>query len=340
MEVTKMLKLDEYLELKKGTMIYLKEDWHNKALELLNTEDFPYQFEMISKVKEPSIKESLYIFEAYTQNKSKVHIALSCNVIKYLFGTEVTDSNIGLSFDEYLPIENTDILITNVRNISIVQPALFCINIEELTLPKFGKLIFFDFRLDFKNGNAFTSLSYYTKANKVTWKFLFNQDTSYMTDYEKMFQDTFIHKNYVRVATQKLSNYLISVGAKEHAKALLERGKIHDNSKISCEDELRALSMIINDKSSLKDAKTPLSQLKKDSIKLHWKHNTHHPEHFETCIDMSKLDIMEMVCDWYARSLQYNTDFLEYIKVQQATRFHFPDWMFTEIWHYCEVLAK
>lgn len=98
--------------------------------------------------------------------------------------------------------------------------------------------------------------------------------------------------------------------------------------------------MIINDKSSLRDANTPLSQLKKDSIKLHWKHNTHHPEHFESCIDMSKLNIMEMVCDWYARSLQYNSNFLEYIKIQQDTRFHFPEWMFAEIWHYCKVLAK
>lgn len=98
--------------------------------------------------------------------------------------------------------------------------------------------------------------------------------------------------------------------------------------------------MIINDKSCLKDASKSLSQVKIDSIKLHWKRNSHHPEHYESCIDMSKLDIMEMVCDWYARSLQYNTDFLEYIKEKQKTRFHFPDWMFAEIWHYCEVLAK
>lgn len=237
-------------------------------------------------------------------------------------------------------MENTDILITNVRNLSIVQPAFFCINIEEITLPKYGKMLFLDFRLDFKNGNAFTSLSYYTTKNKVTWKFLFNADISYMTDYERMFQDTFIHKKFVEKSTQKLANYLLSIRAENHAKELIERGKNHDISKITCEDELRALSMIINDKTSLKDANNTLSQFKQDSIKLHWKHNSHHPEHFKTPIDMKKIDIMEMVCDWYARSMQYETDFLEYVKTNQEKRFHFPEFMFAEIWHYCEILAK
>lgn len=47
---------------------------------------------------------------------------------------------------------------------------------------------------------------------------------------------------------------------------------------------------------------------------------------------------MNKCCDWHARSTQKGTDFLGYVNEAQKTRFHFPDWMFEEILHYCEVL--
>ena len=135
-----------------------------------------------------------------------------------------------------------------------------------------------------------------------------------------------------------MAKYLENEGAVEHARKLRERGKVHDNSKMSCEDELYALSRIINDKSSLKDSSKHLSTIKQDAIKLHWKHNRHHPEFFKSPTDMERLDIMEMCCDWHARSTQYNTPFLEFVKQRQTDRFHFPDWLFAEIWHYCLIL--
>ena len=159
-----------------------------------------------------------------------------------------------------------------------------------------------------------------------------------MTDYEKMFADTLIHKQYVMKSCKKLSSYLEREGAEEHARMLRERAKVHDNSKIVNQDEMYALSRIINDKSSLKDPDKQLSQIKKDAIALHWKNNSHHPEHFKNPMDMSRLDVMEMCCDWHARSTQYGTDFLSYIKKNQENRFHFPDWMFQEIWYYCQIL--
>lgn len=341
MQEKNMLKVNE-LKLEKGEKIYLRENWHDKILTITESDDFPYEFSFLEKVKNETSKENAFIFTSDKNNKrkSKIKIALSCNIVKYLFATEVPDANIGFSFREYLPFENTDILITNIRNISNVQPATFEFSVEEISLPKINKILYLDFRLNYLNGSAFTSLSYYTKVNKATWKFLFNPDVSYMTDYEKMFQDTFIHKKYVKVACKKLSDYLENIGAKEHAKKLMEKAVSHDISKISCDDELRALSMIINDKTTLKDSKCSLSKLKEDSIHLHWKHNRHHPEFFETPEDMERIDMMEMVCDWYARSLQYGTNFLEFVKDKQETRFKFPTWMFAEIWHYCEVLAR
>lgn len=334
-----MLKVNPNLKLENGSKIYLKENWHEMVLKLLNLKEFPYEFQMNKVVNDEASKEKIFIFESVSFKK-KIYLALSYNVVKYLYASEVPDSNIGFSFKEYLPNEKTDILITNIRNISNVQPATFDISLEELTLPEIGKTLYMDFRINFLNGGAFTTLSYYTKVNRATWKFLFNKDLSYMTDYEKMFQDTFIHRRCMQTACKKLSEYLNSVGANVHANKLMKRAITHDLSKVTCDDELRALSMIINDKSTLKDAKMQLSDIKKDAIKLHHKHNSHHPEHYKSPMDMERIDIMEMTCDWYARSLQMGTDFLEYVKESQKTRFKFPDWMFAEIWHYCEVLAR
>ena len=149
-----------------------------------------------------------------------------------------------------------------------------------------------------------------------------HEDISYMTDYEKMFQDTIIHKEYVMNSCEILARYLESKGALNHAKKLRERAKVHDNSKICCEDELHALSRIINDKTSLKDSSKQLSEIKQDAIRLHWKHNSHHPEHFKSPMDMSRLDVMEMCCDWHARSKQYGTNLLDFVKERQNNRFN------------------
>lgn len=334
-----MLKVNSNLELENGAKIYLKENWHEMVEQLLAVKEFPYEFSLCQVVKTEPIKEKVYIFES-AGGKKKRKIALSCNVVKYLRATEVPDANMGFSFKEYLPNEGTSILITANKNMSDVQPAIFGICLEELTIEDIGKIVYLDFRVNYLNGDAFTSLSYYTRFNRATWKFLFSQDISYMTDYERMLQDTFLHRQYIMKACKKMSEYLKSEGSVVHSEAIMRRAELHDLSKVTCDDEMRALSMIINDKSSLKDANVQLSDFKKDSIRLHHKHNSHHPEFHKSILDMTKLDIMEMCCDWYARSLQYGTDFLDFVKKSQANRFHFPDWMFAEIWHYCEVLAK
>ena len=255
-----------------------------------------------------------------------------------MLAEETDDSNIGLLFKEYFPLEDSKILITNVRNPSEVIPGTFELQPNLINLND-EVFIFLDFVINFINGIGFTRVKQYCSGNKkFSWKLLNHEDTSYMTEYELMFCDTLIHKEFVEKSCEKLASYLERTGAIEHAKMLRERAKIHDNSKISIEDELSALSRIINDKSTLKDATKQLSQIKKDAIKLHWKHNTHHPEHFKSPTDMSRLDVMEMCCDWHARSTQYGTNFLEYVQEQQKNRFKFPVWMFEEIWHYCQIL--
>ena len=55
---------------------------------------------------------------------------------------------------------------------------------------------------------------------------------------------------------------------------------------------------------------------------------------------MNEVDILEMCCDWHARSIQYHTDFLSFVKIRQENRFHFPKDMFDKIWKYCLILNK
>lgn len=321
-----------------GVRIRLPESWHDKILSFANTANsFPYDFVINEIIKD---RKGIYYICNSEKKSTDSKLALSEHVVNYLLAEEVTDSNIGLSFRDFLPVEDSKILVTNVRNPSEVIPGIFEIRPEIISLNN-ESYICLNFIIDFINGVGFTSVRYYCYGNrKFTWKLLMHSDTSYMTDYEKTFCDTLIHKGYVKISCEKLASYLERTGAVEHARMLRERSETHDNTKISCEEELSALSRIINDKSSLKDSSKQLSQIKQDAIKLHWKHNTHHPEHFKSPTDMSRLDVMEMCCDWHARSTQYKTPFLEFVKARQADRFHFPDWMFAEIWHYCEILAS
>ena len=326
-----MLKIDNSL-MKKGTKIRLPETWHDKVVRFNQDSNFPYEFFIEEIVREK--KETYCICKAEKKSCKNNKLILSEDAISYLLADEVADQNIGLSFKEYLPMENSEILLTNCRNPSEVVPGIFKIDVEL----KDG-IVGLKFIIDFINGDGFSSIKLYSSGTKKSnWKFIRNPDVSYMTEYEKMFCDTLIHKSYVKQSCEKLALYLEKEGAIEHAKQLRERAKVHDNSKICCREELHALSRIIDDKSTLKDASKQLSEIKKDAIRLHWKHNSHHPEFYKTSTDMSRLDVMEMCCDWHARSTQFNTNFLEYVKTQQKVRFHFPDWLFAEIMHYCEIL--
>lgn len=319
-----MIKLDQN-RYQDGIEIYLPESWHEQ-LESLGKSSYPYNYTIALDGRKEIICKGV-------KNKKTYTLRLSDTTLKYLTGDEVPDSNIGFSFKEYLPVDDTALIITGGKNeerVSAKKLKSLC-KINEDGVPEFNfyKVSLIDGTEELFDGNT-----------KDRWKFMYNTDISYMNELEKMFQDTFIHKGYVTKSCKKLANYLMSKDIENHAMALMERAKVHDNSKITCEDELRALSGIIEDKSCLRDASSRLSQLKLDAIKLHHKHNAHHPEHFKNCEDMTKLDIMEMCCDWHARSTQYGTDLIEFVKIRQEDRFHFPQRMYEEILYYCNILIR
>lgn len=91
----------------------------------------------------------------------------------------------------------------------------------------------------------------------------------------------------------------------EAAADLIERGRLHDTSKLGPEEKplfdkmtplLKTLTYGSDEyKASLKELSTALEH--------HYKVNSHHPEHYQNGVaGMSLLDLVEMFCDWRAAS--------------------------------------
>lgn len=151
--------------------------------------------------------------------------------------------------------------------------------------------------------------------------------------------DTIKHKRFVLESCTKMAIYFFELGEYEKGLEILQRASTHDNSKLSGQ-ELEDLSKIWDDQTSMKDPNVHLSPQQQSLIALHYKNNTYYPEHWDDISKMPEMDIVEMVCDWHARSTQFGTDLLEFAKTRQENRFHFPDEMFKQILGYCKVLVS
>ena len=150
--------------------------------------------------------------------------------------------------------------------------------------------------------------------------------------------DTMLHKEMVFEMCCKMAIYFLKIGEDEKAVEILQRGWEHDNSKFSPE-ELEGLSKINDNHASMRHAGKELPAEMQEYLKLHYKNNRHHPEHWEDVSQMEEMDIIEMCCDWAARSKQFGTDLIEFAKTRQENRFHFSEEMFARILQYCEILA-
>ncbi len=155
----------------------------------------------------------------------------------------------------------------------------------------------------------------------------------------RQLNDTMIHRQFVMRSGTYLAKYLTYKKRDIDAIRLLLRCSEHDLSKLRNLDEFLALASIVDDIGNMSDISHRLTSDQKDAIRLHWKNNSHHPEHYASVNDMSELDIMEMACDCHARSKQYGTDLLEYIRIQQDLRFHFDEHHFNMLMAYARVLV-
>lgn len=157
--------------------------------------------------------------------------------------------------------------------------------------------------------------------------------------YNFFVSDLILHKQYVLETCKIMALWLDSQGRHDEGKELLIRGMVHDKSKLSDEELDSFLELKIKDK-CFKNANSIMNDFEKQHIAIHWKNNRHHPEYFEDINDMEEMDILEMVCDWAARSMQYGTDLVEFVETRQKNRFKFPDNMYEKIHGYCEIMKS
>lgn len=149
--------------------------------------------------------------------------------------------------------------------------------------------------------------------------------------------DTLVHKATLLSVAQKMVEYLFENERGGEAIELAKRCFVHDNSKLESEELYNFAELM----SQTKDSKRkPLTDNQKKLIELHWKNNRHHPEYHKHQEDMTEIDIMEMCCDWYARTVQFKTNFMEIVEAQQNERFHFDEETYKKIKMYCQILVK
>lgn len=115
--------------------------------------------------------------------------------------------------------------------------------------------------------------------------------------------DTMIHKFNVFT----VMNLLI--------KDSVNRAIAHDNSKMeSPEKEIydKFIPQLKPVKYGTPEYIAVTSQMKKEGGNHHNQVNRHHPEYFENRVDgMNIIDLLEMICDWFAASIRSDSPFLE-----------------------------
>lgn len=155
----------------------------------------------------------------------------------------------------------------------------------------------------------------------------------------KQLNDISEHKILVFKYCSKLSNFLFEKNQDELALKLMTRGFSHDISKLN-NDEFYGMAMFADDTKSLKDPKEKVSDEKEIYVNLHRDRNRHHPEYWDDADDMKLIDILELCCDWCARSEQFGTDVIEFLETRQDTQFNFSPEIYGEIKKYLILLTN
>lgn len=155
----------------------------------------------------------------------------------------------------------------------------------------------------------------------------------------KQLEDIFEHKQYLLTCCYKLSKYLLTNGNDQDSLELMKRAFTHDISKLQ-PDEFYGMAEFVNDMDALKDPKAQITERKQKAIQLHWDRNDHHPEYWKKLEKTSDLAIMELACDWQARSLQFGTNSIDFLIERQESRFHFPQEIYDKIEKYLKILQR
>lgn len=157
----------------------------------------------------------------------------------------------------------------------------------------------------------------------------------------KMIKDNIEHKKIVMDNSLLIAEYLIENRRLQLAIDVLRRACSHDNSKFELSEFYRLVGIMSdNTDESFTNPLSKMTDREVNAVEVHWRNNRHHPEHHDNINDMSESDIIEMVCDWFSRSQQYGTDFMEFVECRQKNRFKFSDDKYRLVEHYCILLQN
>lgn len=154
----------------------------------------------------------------------------------------------------------------------------------------------------------------------------------------KQLNDIGQHKTYVLKCSTALANYLMENNREQDALNVMKRAFEHDFSKLT-DEEFYGMAKFVNEMQVTTDSNSG-SEEKEYYIDLHRNNNKHHPEYWTNINDMTELDIMELACDWCSRSVQFNTDIIEFLEDVQETRFHFPEGIYNNIKKYLLIITE
>lgn len=109
---------------------------------------------------------------------------------------------------------------------------------------------------------------------------------------------------------------------------LLERGEVHDNSKLES-PEVELFTKVTSKLAGTTFGSEEYNKYKEElgpALEHHYSRCRHHPEHFANGVsDMNLLDLVEMFCDWKASSLRHKDgNLLRSIDIN-SNRFNLPD---------------
>lgn len=100
---------------------------------------------------------------------------------------------------------------------------------------------------------------------------------------------------------------------------LRKRALYHDRSKYENPEKStydKYIPLLKNTKYGSDEYNKIKDKMYQEGLSHHYKENRHHPEYFENGVnDMNLIDVIEMVCDWYATSLSSDTDFENCLKI-------------------------
>lgn len=103
---------------------------------------------------------------------------------------------------------------------------------------------------------------------------------------------------------------------------LLQRGAAHDQSKLGrpeVETFTKYTPLLASMEYNSAAYKRCLAEMK-PALDHHYRHNRHHTEHHQNGImDMTLVDLLEMLCDWYAAGRQQpNGDLMRSLEINTA----------------------